>query len=272
MSKKDKKLLTQKLSDLVGKYSGSNILYQLEKEYKGLPNRLVNVDEIDDSIFLKRIKYSQKQLDVLIQAYNHKSFVEPLIVRPKKDHYEVVVGRKRLHAARLSESQQIHVIVGEFSDEETLLIMLTIARDEHHVNPIELALIFSYLSKDYNYSQTQLAKLTKISRPQVTNITRMLTLPDQIVNDVIRGKLDFGHARSLITLPENKAIELAEIAKKEKLTVRQLEKLSRATKMNKSLDVDIPVLAETETSITLTFKTKQEKEKFARVVKKHYGN
>ncbi|HKL84242.1 MAG TPA: hypothetical protein VJZ48_02080, partial [Bacilli bacterium] len=60
MSKKDKKLLTQKLSDLVGKYSGSNILYQLEKEYKGLPNRLVNVDEIDDSIFLKRIKYSQK--------------------------------------------------------------------------------------------------------------------------------------------------------------------------------------------------------------------
>ena len=80
------------------------------------------------------------------------------------------------------------------------------------------------------------------------------------------------HARSLITLPENKAIELAEIAKKRKLTVRQLEKLSRATKMNKSLDVDIPVLAETETSITLTFKTKQEKEKFARVVKKHYGN
>ena len=52
----------------------------------------------------------------------------------------------------------------------------------------------------------------------------MLTLPDQIVNDVIRGKLDFGHARSLITLPENKAIELAEIAKKEKVNCAPVRK------------------------------------------------
>ena len=195
----------------------------MKKEYKVLPNRLVNVDQIDDSVFLKRIKYSQKQLEVLINAYNNKSFIEPLIVRPKKDHYEVVVGRKRLYAARLSDIDQIHVIVANFSDEETLLIMLTIARDEHSVNPIELALIFSSLAKEYKYTQQQLAQLTKISRPQVTNIMRMLNLPDQIVNDVIKGKLDFGHARTLITLPENIAIELAEYTKKEGLTVRQLE-------------------------------------------------
>lgn len=272
MSKKDKKVLGQKLSELVGKYSGSNILYQLEKEYKGLPNRLVNVDEIDDSVFLKRIKYSQKQLDVLIQAYNNKSFVEPLIVRPKKDHYEVVVGRKRLHAARLSQIGQIHVIVGDFSDEETLLIMLTIARDEHNVNPIELALIFSYLIKDYKYTQDQLARLTRISRPQVTNITRMLNLPDQIVSDVIRGKLDFGHARSLITLPENKALELAETAKKENLNVRQLEKLVASLKNNNKIEVDIPSISEGELTISLTFKTKTEKEKYLKEIKKHYGN
>ena len=124
-------------------------------------------------------------------------------MRPQKDHYEVVVGSEKTACCSLSESQQIHVELSANRDEETLLIMLTIARDEHHVNPIELALYFSYLSKDYNYSQTQLAKLTKISRPQVTNITRMLTLPDQIVNDVIRGKLDFG-PRSFINYAPGK--------------------------------------------------------------------
>lgn len=272
MSKQDKKLLGQKLSDLVGKYSGSNILYQLEKEYKTLPNRLVNVDDIDDSVFLKRIKYSQKQLEVLINAYNNKSFVEPLILRPKKDHYEVVVGRRRLHAARLSRIREIHVIVGDFSDEETLLIMLTIARDEHNVNSIELALIFSHLSKDYKYTQEQLAKLTKISRPQVTNISRMLTLPDQIVNDVIKGKLDFGHARALITLPENKAIELAEQAKKENLNVRQLEKLARLAKMNKKATEPSLKIIEEELEVTISFENNEEKAKFLKLVKRHYGN
>ena len=80
MSKKDKKIVAERLTDLVGRYSGSNILYQLEKEYKGLPNKLVDVEEIDDNAFLKRIKYSQKQLDILINAYNTNSFVEPLTI------------------------------------------------------------------------------------------------------------------------------------------------------------------------------------------------
>lgn len=272
MSKKNKKILSQKLTDLVGKYSGSNILYQLEKEYKILPNRLVNVDEIDDSVFLKRIKYNQKQLDVLINAYNNNSFIEPLIVRPKKDHYEVVVGRRRLHAVRASEKSQIHVIVGDFSDEETLLIMLTIARDEHNVNPIELALIFSYLTRDYNYTQQQLATLTRISRPQVTNICRMLTLPDSIVSDVIRGKLKFGHARSLITLPENHALELAEIAKKEALNVRSLELLAQSYKTNKKIEHHPLDIEKDGLKVSVTFKNKTEQDKFIKYIKSHYGS
>ncbi len=271
MSKKDKKVLNQKLSELVGKYSGSNILYQLEKEYKSFPNRLVDVDDIDDSVFLKRIKYSQSQLEVLVEAYNKKTFIEPLIVRPKKDHYEVVVGRKRLHAARLSQLQQIQVIIGNFTDEETLLIMLTIARDEHHVNPIELALIFSYLSRDYHYTQKQLAHLTRISRPQVTNITRMLSLPDPIVNDVIRGKLDFGHVRALITLPENIALELADKAKKDHLNVRQLEKLVKKTKTNENLQV-IKSVKEEGLTVSLTFVNEEAKQKFMVKVKDEYGD
>lgn len=272
MSKPKKKILTQKLTDLVDKYSGSNILYELEKEYKVLPNRLVRVDEIDDSVFLKRIKYNQKDLDVLINAYNSNRFVEPLIVRPKKDHYEVVVGRKRLHAVRASNQKEIHVIVGDFSDEETLLIMLMIARDEHNVNPIELALIFQHLTSDYHYTQEQLAKLTKISRPQVTNICRMLSLPDQIVNDVIRGKLKFGHARALITIPENLALELAEKTKKENLNVRELEHLVRESRPSaKWTENKVKIIVNGET-ISVTIKDKEEREKLLKILNSKYGN
>lgn len=272
MSKKDKKIVAERLTDLVGRYSGSNILYQLEKEYKGLPNKLVDVEEIDDNAFLKRIKYSQKQLDILIHAYNTNSFVEPLIVRPKKDHYEVVVGRKRLHAARLSNMKQIHVIVGDFGDEETLLIMLTIARDEHHVNPIEMALICSVLSKDYRYSQSQLAKLTKISRPQVTNITRLLTLPDTVINDVARGKLQFGHARALITLPENKAIEFAEIAKKDNLNVRILEQMVRSYKNSDEHQNKRIHIREQKSGLTLSFSDEETKLEVLKYLKDKYEN
>lgn len=272
MSKTKKKILTQRLTDLVDKYSGSNILYQLENEYQVLPNRLVKVDEIDDSPFLKRIKYNQKDLDVLIEAYNSNTFVEPLVVRSKKDHYEVVVGRKRLHAVRTSSKKEIHVIVGDFSDEETLLIMLTIARDEHNVNPIELALIFMHLARDYHYTQAQLAKLTRISRPQVTNITRMLTLPDQIVNDVIRRKLTFGHARALITLPENLALELAEKAKKENLTVRELEQLARYSRPSSSVQTSSKKISVNGDKITITVKDEKEREKLVKLITEHYGD
>ncbi|MGI6644817.1 MAG: ParB/RepB/Spo0J family partition protein [Bacilli bacterium] len=224
---KNKKIINTKLEDIVKKYSDTNVLFLLEREYKSLPITKIKTTDIDDNRYLKQIKIQKDQLNFLLNAYANNIPLEPLIVRPKKDHYEVVVGRKRLHVARKVNVEEVNAIVIDYTDEEMLLILLMVARAEHYVNPIEMAIICSSLSRKYNYSQETLARLTHQSRSQISSFTRILTLPDHVLNLVSSGKLKYGHARALITLPENLAIELADRAVKENLTVRDLERENR---------------------------------------------
>ena len=227
LDNEEQKIINTKLEDIVKKYSDTNVLFLLEREYKSLPITKIKTTDIDDNRYLKQIKIQKDQLNFLLNAYANNIPLEPLIVRPKKDHYEVVVGRKRLHVARKVNVEEVNAIVIDYTDEEMLLILLMVARDEHYVNPIEMAIICSSLSRKYNYSQETLARLTHQSRSQISSFTRILTLPDHVLNLVSSGKLKYGHARALITLPENLAIELADRAVKENLTVRDLERENR---------------------------------------------
>lgn len=269
----NKNILRENLAQIVEKYSEFNILFQLEKEYQSLPNKLVDVSQIDDNRFLKQFKFAKSDIITFIKAYEAANFVAPLIVRQKNDHYEVVIGRKRLHAARTIKLDQIHVLIGDYTDEEVLLMLLAVARDEHNVNIIELALIFKNLITSFNYKQEHLAKLSHLSRPQVTNILRLLNLPEVVVNDVIKNKLSFGHARALVTQPEDIIIELAEITKKQKLNVRQLEELVRAKRSSKEVKKTKPYqISEDELSLNISFNNKKDKNKVLTLLKKHYGD
>lgn len=224
---KNKRVLTTKLSDIVNKYSANNVIYLLEREYKAYPVVKVPTNQIDDNKYLNKIKVNESQLTFLVNAYNKNLPLEPLIVRRKKEHYEIVVGRKRLFAARIAKAPECHAIVVDYSDEEMLLVLLMIARDEHNVNPLEMAVICSQLYKKYNYSQEELAKLTRQSRSQISSLMRILNLPDEVLNLLIKGKIKYGHARALVTLPENLAIELANRVVTEGLTVRDIENANK---------------------------------------------
>lgn len=259
MNKKNK-IVKNDLKELVSKYSKTNVLYLLENEYKSLPMKKVVVNDIDDNSFLKQIKFQKEDLSFLINAYLTNVPLEPLIVRQKKDHYEVVVGRKRLYAARAANIGELPVMVANYNDEEMLLILLAVARDEHHINPIEIAIICSSLSKKYKYSQESLARLAHQSRAQISSFIRILTLPDQIINMVLKNKIKYGHARALITLPENIAIDLANKVVKKGLTVRDVEKEARLyrgekeDKRLKKLETKLNVkIVKTKKKISLEF-------------------
>lgn len=224
--KKDKKtILNQNLSDLISKYGQTNVLEQLEKEYLTLPLKQVETKDIFDSSYLEKVVIKQETIENIVFDYSKNRIIEPIVVREYKGKYEVVSGRKRLAAAKLLQIEFLQVIVANYTDEETLLVLLAHARDEHKHNPLELSYILCYLVKEYKYKHDTLGKLTFLSRSQVTNILRLQKLPDVVLHNLSEGRLSFGHARALIGVNENEVNELVNAIINTNLTVRELEEL-----------------------------------------------
>lgn len=222
--KKDKeKIIQSDLSGLLKKYSKSDVIFTMEKEYQTASTRMIDVALIDDNTFLKKLKPNDKAVKILADSIKDNGVIAPLVLRAKKDHYEVIIGRKRLFAARSAGLKQVPCLVHDYNDEETLLILLAVTRDEHDTNAVEMALIAQQLVSAYHYSQGQIATLAHLSRPQITNMLRLLNLPDSVVNSIAAGRIQYGHARSLITLPESMILEMAKQIENDKLTVRQVE-------------------------------------------------
>lgn len=225
MKRNDETIVKTNLSRLVKKYAQSDVIHSMEREYKSAPAFYIDTDLIDDNSFLKKLPMRPGLISSLTVSFENGDIIEPLVLRPKGKRYEVVMGRKRLLAAQKVKLSHLPAIVKEYTDEEVLLVLLAIARDEHDVNPIEQALIASYLVSMFGYTQSAIATLTHQSRPQVTNIMRLLKLPESIMNEVSLGNLSYGHARALCGVSEDQKLSVYEQIKDNHLTVRQTEDL-----------------------------------------------
>jgi len=225
MKRNDETIVKTNLSRLVKKYAQSDVIHSMEREYKSAPAFYIDTDLIDDNSFLKKLPMRSGLISSLAVSFENGDIIEPLVLRPKGKRYEVVMGRKRLLAAQKVKLSHLPAIVKEYTDEEVLLVLLAIARDEHDVNPIEQALIASYLVSMFGYTQSAIATLTHQSRPQVTNIMRLLKLPESIMNEVSLGNLSYGHARALCGVSEDQKLSVYEQIKDNHLTVRQTEDL-----------------------------------------------
>ncbi|MCH3976495.1 MAG: ParB/RepB/Spo0J family partition protein [Bacilli bacterium] len=225
MKRNDETIVKTNLSRLVKKYAQSDVIHSMEREYKSAPAFYIDTDLIDDNSFLKKLPMRPGLISSLAVSFENGDIIEPLVLRPKGKRYEVVMGRKRLLAAQKVKLSHLPAIVKEYTDEEVLLVLLAIARDEHDVNPIEQALIASYLVSIFGYTQSAIATLTHQSRPQVTNIMRLLKLPESIMNEVSLGNLSYGHARALCGVSEDQKLSVYEQIKDNRLTVRQTEDL-----------------------------------------------
>ena len=224
------KIINQDLKELVKKFAKSDVIREMEKEYKSNSVKEIESKLIDDNLFLKKAKLSDTLLKSIGESLKKNGFRTPLIVRSKKDHYEIVLGRKRLLAAKLAKISPIPCIVLDVSDEDLLFTLLSDINDHKERNIVEMALVLEKIIKDYNYSQNSVATLIHISRPQVTNIVRLLTLPDSVLSDLSTGKLTYGHAKALVALPEDVMQDLLKRIYSDNLSVHDIEKLVYAYK------------------------------------------
>ena len=125
-----------------------------------------------------------------------------IIVQKKKDYYEIIAGERRFRAARLAGVKEVPVIIKDYSSQEVMEIALIENIQREDLNPIEEALAYQQLIKDYRLKQDEVAEKVAKSRTAITNSLRLLKLDERVQEMVIEGKLSSGHALSLIHISE----------------------------------------------------------------------
>ena len=188
----------------------------------------IKIEDIRPNPYQPRKEFDQTGLQELADSIKENGVFQPILVRKSISGYELVAGERRLRASKLAGLTEIPVIIKEFDDKEMMEISLLENIQRKDLTPIEEASAYEQLIKKLNYTQEQLAKRIGKSRANVTNLLRLLTLPQEVQNLVNDNKLSYGQARTLLALDsEDKIIDLANRCVKEGLSVRELEDLTR---------------------------------------------
>ena len=187
----------------------------------------VPLDLIQPSPYQPRAHFDPQALEELAQSMRSGGVVQPVIVRPHGDRYELVAGERRLRAARLAGMSRIAALVRTLSDEQALELSLVENIQREDLNPLEQARAFERLSGDFGLTQEEIAQRTGKDRATVANFMRLLRLPAEVHALLQEGKLTAGHARALLKLEESPVLQrvLAKRMVARRMSVRQAEEM-----------------------------------------------
>ncbi|MBB1492047.1 MULTISPECIES: ParB/RepB/Spo0J family partition protein [unclassified Paracoccus (in: a-proteobacteria)] len=175
-----------------------------------------------------RRQFDPEALAELAASLRNRGVLQPLIVRPhpsEPDLYQIVAGERRWRAAQIAQLHELPVLVRELDDTEVLEVALIENIQRANLNPIEEAASFRQLMDRFGHTQERLAEALDKSRSHISNLLRLLNLPDQVQGFVRDGKISAGHARALITAPD--PIAMARKVIDRNLSVRETEALAR---------------------------------------------
>jgi ParB family chromosome partitioning protein len=198
-------------------------------ELGGIGFQLITPDRIRAGRFQPRQQFDQGRLEELAAAIRAQGIIEPLIVRPDGDGYELIAGERRLRAARLAELTVVPVIVRELDDRAALEMSLVENLLREDLNPIEEGQAFARLNRDFALTHDEIATRIGKSRSYVSNIIRLIELPPEVLAMIGRGELTGGQVRPLLALssPEAQLAEARKIAES-KISSRQAEAIASA--------------------------------------------
>jgi ParB family chromosome partitioning protein len=174
-------------------------------------------------------------LDVLVDSVRQFGLLQPILVRPlsgEPNAYEIIAGERRWRAAQQAQLHDVPVVVRPFDNLEALQIALVENLQRADLSPIDEATGYERLRAEFNQTQEEIAATVGKSRPHVANTLRLLDLPPEVQELVRQDKLSAGHARTLLGFADPAA--MAERAVKEKLSVRDLERLAAGEKPRKT--------------------------------------
>lgn len=189
----------------------------------------IRLDSIKANPYQPRQFFDDEQLRSLAASIKRKGVFQPILVQKLEDGtYQLVAGERRMRASQLAGLEEIPAIITDFSPEEQLEVAILENVQRENLNPIEEAEGYKRLLDEFDHTQEQLSEIIGKSRSHISNVMRLLHLPDDVKQIIKDGKLSFGHARALVTSDDASAV--ARKVLEDSLNVRDTEKLVKRRK------------------------------------------
>jgi len=189
-----------------------------------------DIARIKPNPFQPRMHIEPDDLVEIADSIREHGVIQPLIITKdkKSDSYLLIAGERRFRASQLAGMKTVPVVIKEASPQDMLELALIENVQRKDLNSLEEAVAFNQLQEDFGLTQSTIAKKMGLSRVAITNKIRLLGLPTQIKEYVLKGSLSEGHARALLGLSEESSmVAAANIVLRRKISVRETEDLVR---------------------------------------------
>jgi ParB family chromosome partitioning protein len=197
----------------------------------------IRIADVRPNPFQPRREFQPEELAELQASLQANGLLQPVTVRPRAPGFELVAGERRLRAATNLGWTEIAAVVRDLDDQTMLVLALVENLQRANLNAVEEALGYRRLVDEFHLTQQQVADAVGKDRTTVTNLLRVLSLPDAVQRMVQSGQLSAGHARALLALPPGRsALDLANRALLDGWSVRKLEQAVRDSSGGASVD------------------------------------
>lgn len=188
-------------------------------------------DRLQPNPFQPRHGYDADLLSELAQSIRQQGILQPIMVRPAGDDYQIILGERRWRAAREAELETVPCIVQEVDDHQALEMALIENLHREDLNAVDRARAYQQLVDDFDFTHEELAEHIGKSRSAITNTLRLLHLPEEILASLADGRITEGHGRALLGLEDDPhlLLQVWETVVTEELSVRATEELVRQT-------------------------------------------
>ncbi len=184
----------------------------------------LSISDIQPNEAQPRKQFNQPQMDTLHKSIQEHGILQPIIVRPTSKGYKIIAGERRWRASKQIGLTEIPAIIKKTDGLKTMELALVENIQREDLNPIEKAIAFAGLRDNFGLTQEQIAIKIGQNRSTIANTIRLLDLPDEIQDNVSRGTISMGHARSLLSLKDTqKQKALSGRIVSEDLSVRDVE-------------------------------------------------
>ena len=233
-----------------------------EKESAGSDKIIfVQTEKIKPNPFQPREDFEPESLNELTQSIKEKGIIQPVLVRRKGDGFELIAGERRWRACSQLGMKDIPVIVKDVDDEDSLELSLIENIQRQNLNPIEEARAYQYLMDKFSISQERMSEVLGKSRATIANVLRLLKLPQEVQEEMRKGRISFAHGRTLLEIEDvNQQRRLAQDIIAKGLSVRELEVLvkTQRPRLKKRVGVSVrdPIIAVLEEELQHILATK----------------
>ena len=199
---------------------------------------MVNISKVEPNRDQPRKNFDEDSLQELAESIKQHGVLSPLLVVDRGEYYEIVAGERRWRAATIAELKEVPVIVKELTEQEIVELSIIENLQREDLNEIEEAMAYKRLMTEFHLTQDEVAEKVSKSRAAIANSVRLLKLSEDVQQMLIDEMISAGHARALLGVedPEEQFI-LAQRAFDEKLSVREIEKIVKNRKKQKTTPV-----------------------------------